>query len=34
MVNWGKRRGAQSQFALPLILEAMLLLSFGLVGQP
>lgn len=32
MVNWGKRRGAQSQYALPLILEAMLLLSFGLMG--
>ncbi|MES2162352.1 MAG: YoaK family protein [Pseudomonadota bacterium] len=32
LINWGGRRGAQSQYALPLILEAALLLCFGLMG--
>ncbi|WP_332855197.1 YoaK family protein [Duganella sp. S19_KUP01_CR8] len=32
LINWGRRRGAQSQYALPLILEAALLLCFGLMG--
>jgi uncharacterized membrane protein YoaK (UPF0700 family) len=32
MVNWGRRRGAQSLFAAPLMLEAALLLCFGLLG--
>lgn len=32
MVNWGKRRRLRSQFALPLLLEAALLLLFGLMG--
>ena len=32
LINWGRRRGAQSQYALPLIVEAVLLLCFGLMG--
>jgi len=32
MVNWGRRRGTHSVYALPLMLEAGLLLSFGVVG--
>lgn len=32
MINWGRRRGAQSEYALPLLLEAALLLFFGLLG--
>jgi uncharacterized membrane protein YoaK (UPF0700 family) len=32
LVNWGHRRKIHSQFALPLLLEAVLLLVFGLVG--
>ena len=32
LVNWGVRRKIYSKFALPLFLEAMLLLIFGLVG--
>lgn len=32
MVNWGKRRRLRSHFALPLLLEAALLLTFGLLG--
>ena len=32
IVNWGHRRRIHSQFALPLLLEAALLLIFGLVG--
>ncbi|MQA39995.1 YoaK family protein [Rugamonas aquatica] len=32
LINWGRRRGAQSQYALPLIVEAALLLCFGLMG--
>ncbi|KLU23468.1 membrane protein [Caballeronia mineralivorans PML1(12)] len=33
MINWGRRRRAQSEYALPLILEAVLLLVFGLLGS-
>lgn len=32
IVNWGHRRQIHSEFALPLLLEAVLLLIFGLVG--
>ena len=32
IVNWGRRRKIHSEFALPLLLEAILLLVFGLVG--
>lgn len=32
MVTWAKRRRLRSQFALPLLLEASLLLFFGLLG--
>lgn len=32
LVNWGRRRAMQSEYALPLLLEAALLLSFGLIG--
>lgn len=32
LVNWGLRRHMNSAFALPLLLEALLLLAFGLVG--
>ena len=32
LVNLAKRRGLKSQFALPLLLEAVLLLLFGLIG--
>jgi uncharacterized membrane protein YoaK (UPF0700 family) len=32
LVNWGKRRKIHSQYALPLMLEAFILLVFGLVG--
>ncbi|MES2347083.1 MAG: YoaK family protein [Pseudomonadota bacterium] len=32
LINWGRRRGAHSQYALPLIVEAALLLCFGLMG--
>ncbi|VWB20297.1 YoaK family protein [Burkholderia metallica] len=33
LVNWGRRRGLQSQFVLPLLVEAALLLLFGLLGS-
>ncbi|AOR73070.1 hypothetical protein BBJ41_36560 [Burkholderia stabilis] len=33
LVNWGRRRGLQSQFMLPLLIEAALLLLFGLLGS-
>ncbi len=33
LVNWGRRRQHHSEFALPLLLEATLLLSFGLLGS-
>ena len=32
IVNWGHRRKIRSEFALPLLVEAVLLLAFGLVG--
>ena len=32
IVNWGHRRKIHSEFALPLLVEAILLLVFGLVG--
>jgi len=32
IVNWGHRRRIHSEFALPLLIEAVLLLVFGLVG--
>lgn len=32
LINWGRRRGAHSRYALPLILEALLLLVFALMG--
>ncbi len=32
MINYGRRRGWRSQFALPLLLEAGLFLVFGLMG--
>jgi uncharacterized membrane protein YoaK (UPF0700 family) len=32
MINWGRRRQAQSEYATPLMLEAGLLLCFGLIG--
>lgn len=33
-VNYGRRRGLASEYALPLLLEAMLLLAFGVLGGP
>jgi uncharacterized membrane protein YoaK (UPF0700 family) len=33
LINWGRRRRAQSEYALPLMLEAALLLCFGLLGS-
>lgn len=32
LINWGKRRHLDSQYALPLFLEAVLLFGFGLYG--
>src|SRR3954469_21715950 len=32
LINWGRRSGRGSQYALPLLLEAALLLGFGLLG--
>ena len=32
LINWGRRRGARSRFAMPLMLEALLLLCFGALG--
>ncbi|QFU18210.1 DUF1275 domain-containing protein [Microvirga thermotolerans] len=32
LINWGRRRSLDSLYALPLLLEAMLLLAFGLYG--
>ncbi|MRW83075.1 DUF1275 domain-containing protein [Pseudoduganella sp. FT26W] len=32
LINWGRRRSAHSRYALPLLLEAALLLAFGLLG--
>ena len=33
LVNWGRRRNLHSQYAFPLMLEAMLLLCFGIMGN-
>ncbi|MGA7780163.1 MAG: YoaK family protein [Paraburkholderia sp.] len=33
LINWGRRRGAQSEYAMPLLLEAVLLLCFGFLGS-
>jgi uncharacterized membrane protein YoaK (UPF0700 family) len=33
LVNWGRRRRLQSEYALPLMLEAALLLGFGILGH-
>lgn len=33
MINYGRRRALHSQFALPLLLEAVLFLLFGLMGS-
>ncbi|NTX23269.1 YoaK family protein [Burkholderia cepacia] len=33
LVNWGRRRSLQSQYVLPLLVEAALLLLFGLLGS-
>jgi uncharacterized membrane protein YoaK (UPF0700 family) len=32
LINWGRRREAHSRYALPLLLEAALLMVFGLMG--
>lgn len=32
LVNWGQRKHIHSQFALPLLMEAFLLLCFGILG--
>ncbi|RZT08766.1 Uncharacterized membrane protein YoaK, UPF0700 family [Duganella sp. CF402] len=32
LINWGRRREAHSRYALPLLLEAALLMVFGLLG--
>lgn len=33
LINWGRRKGMHSQFALPLLLEASLLAGFGVLGE-
>jgi len=33
LVNLGRRRGLNSEYAIPLLVEAVLLLAFGLVGS-
>lgn len=33
LVNWGRRHRLQSEYALPLMLEAALLLGFGILGN-
>ena len=33
LINWGKRRQIRSQYALPLLLEAFILLVFGFLGS-
>ncbi|ONC33538.1 hypothetical protein AQ916_18765 [Burkholderia pseudomallei] len=33
LVNWGRRKGLHSRYAFPLLLEALLLLCFGLLGS-
>lgn len=32
-VNWARRREMQSRYALPLLIEAVMLLAFGLLGK-
>ena len=32
LINWGRRRNTHSEYAMPLMLEAILLLCFGLIG--
>lgn len=32
LVNWGRRRNLQSRYAIPLLMEALLLICFGLLG--
>ncbi len=32
LINWGRRRGQQSEYALPLMFEAFLMVVFGLLG--
>jgi uncharacterized membrane protein YoaK (UPF0700 family) len=32
LINWGRRKDRQSEYALPLMLEALLLVVFGLLG--
>jgi uncharacterized membrane protein YoaK (UPF0700 family) len=32
LINWGRRRGTQSVYAMPLVLEGLLLLCFGVLG--
>lgn len=33
LVNWGRRQSLQSQYAFPIMIEAALLLCFGLMGS-
>jgi uncharacterized membrane protein YoaK (UPF0700 family) len=33
LINWGRRRQAHSEYAMPLLIEALLLLVFGLLGS-
>lgn len=33
LVNWGRRQSLQSEYAFPLIIEAILLVCFGLMGS-
>lgn len=33
LINWGRRRHLRSIYATPLVIEAVLLLSFGLLGE-
>ena len=33
LINWARRRGGRSEYALPLMVEAGLLLVFGLMGE-
>lgn len=33
LINWSRRRGSRSEYALPLMIEAGLLLVFGLMGE-
>ncbi|HEX7934525.1 MAG TPA: YoaK family protein [Paraburkholderia sp.] len=33
LINWGRRKQLRSQYAMPLVLEAALLLLFGLLGS-